>query len=177
MIKFRYRGIEVECSTEAEAKSLLAHLTQEEEKRRLRNRSVLELAIASVIDKDKSKAASWSGELFWEFMDSLGDTQKRVLSVLVLKRSLSDKELRQFLKLDDNKQLAGVLSGISKQAAAHKLPARAVYKIENESKSGEIAKTYAVSLDFLRIANEMNWPDEDDSPTEHHPKQLGPKRN
>ncbi len=163
MIKFRYGRIEVECATEEEATHVFQQMLAEDEKRRLRNRSVLEVAIASVISNDKSDAASWTGELFWKFIDSLGDTQKRVLSALVLKRSLSDKELRQLLKLDDNKQLAGVLSGISKQAAAHNVCARSVFRIENESKSGEIAKTYAVSLDFLRLANEMNWPDEGDS--------------
>jgi hypothetical protein len=56
--------------------------------------------------------------------------------------------------------LAGVLSGISKQAGANNISARSVFNIENESKSGEVTKTYVVSLDFLRIANEMNWPDQ-----------------
>jgi hypothetical protein len=62
--------------------------------------------------------------------------------------------------LETNKQLAGVLSGISKQAAAHDIPARAVYKIERESKSGALTKTYLAALEFLQIANQMNWPDE-----------------
>lgn len=165
MIKFRYGRIEVECATEEEATHVFRQMLAEDEKRRLRNRSALEVAIGSVVGEGKSDATPWTGELFWKFMNSLGDSQKRVLSGLVLKRSLSDKELRELLKLDDNKQLAGVLSGVSKQAAAHNVPARAVYKIENESNSGEIAKTYAVSLDFLRIANEMSWPDEDGSTT------------
>ena len=84
---------------------------------------------------------------------------KGVLSQLTSKRSLSDEELRQFLHLDNNKQLAGVMSGISKQAAACNVPAGAVYKIDNESRSGDVTKTYVISLDFLQIANE-NWPDE-----------------
>jgi hypothetical protein len=162
MIKFRYGRIEVECATEEEATHVFQQMLAEDEKRRLQNRSVLEVAIASVVGSDKS-GRPWTTDLFWKFIDSLGKTQKRVLSLLVTKRSLSDVQLRKLLNLQDNKELAGVLSGISKQAGANDIPARAVYKIENESKSGEIVKTYAVSLDFLRIANEMNWPDEVDS--------------
>jgi hypothetical protein len=160
VIRFRYRGIEVECSTEAEAKSVLGHIAEEDGKRRLQNRSLLEVAAASIAGMDKPEVSPWTGELFWKFIENLGDSQKRVLSQLILKRSLRDEELRQFLHLDNNKQLAGVMSGISKQAAAHNVPARSVYKIENESKSGEVTKTYVASFDFLRIANQMNWPDE-----------------
>jgi len=160
MIKFRYRGIEVECSTEAEAKSMLANLAERDEKQRLKNRSLLEKAIASVAGTAKPKPRPWSSDLFWKFVGSLGDPQKLVLSALINKRSLTDKELRHLLNLDNNKQLAGIMSGISKQAAAHGMPARAVYKIENESNSGEVTKTYVTSLDFLRISNEMNWPDD-----------------
>jgi hypothetical protein len=160
VIKFRYRGIEVECSTEAEAKSVLAHIREDDDKRRFQNRSFLEVAIESVAGMKKQETTPWSGDLFWKFIGGLGDSQEHVLSQLTLMRSLRDEELRQFLHLDNNKQLAGVMSGISKQAAAHSVPARSVYKIENESKSGEVTKTYVVSLDFLRIANEMNWPDE-----------------
>ena len=160
MIKFRYRGIEVECSTEAEAKSVLAYIAEQDEKRRVQNRSLLEVAIASVSDAEKRERNPWNGDLFWKFIESLGDSQKLILSKLILKRSLKDKELRNLVGVKDNKQLAGVMSGISKQAAAHNIPARAVFKIENESKAGEVTKTYVVSLDFLRIANEMNWPDE-----------------
>jgi hypothetical protein len=163
MIRFRYGRIEVECATEEEATHVFQQMLAEDEKRRLQNRSVLEVAIASVVGSDKSGARPWTTDLFWKFIDSLGKTQKRVLSLLVTKRSLSDVQLRKLLNLHDNRELAGVLSGISKQAGANEIPARAVYKIENESKSGEIVKTYAASLDFLRIANEMNWPDEVDS--------------
>jgi hypothetical protein len=120
----------------------------------------LEVAIASVSDAEKRERNPWNGDLFWKFIESLGDSQKLILSKLILKRSLKDKELRNLVGVKDNKQLAGVMSGISKQAAAHNIPARAVFKIENESKAGEVTKTYVVSLDFLRIANEMNWPDE-----------------
>jgi hypothetical protein len=86
--------------------------------------------------------------------------QERALGQLVRQHTATDEELRQFLNLETNKQLAGVLSGISKQAAAHDIAARSVYKIERESKRGTVTKTYLVALEFLQIANQMNWPDE-----------------
>ena len=66
--------------------------------------------------------------------------------------------LREAVGVSANQQLAGVLSGVSKQAAALDLSARAVFTIENESKSGETTKTYVVSKHFLATANTCNWP-------------------
>ena len=51
-----------------------------------------------------------------------------------------------------NKQLAGILSGLSKQAAACHLSAREVFTIENESKAGETSKTYVIARHFLAMA-------------------------
>ncbi len=65
---------------------------------------------------------------------------------------------REAVGVDTNQRLAGVLSGLSKQAATFNLPARAVFTIENESKSGETKKTYVVSNHFLETATENNWP-------------------
>ena len=73
---------------------------------------------------------------------------------------VSAEELRKVLKLDGNQALAGVLSGISKQAGSLNIPARSVYTVEDERRSGELHKTYVAANDFLRIANDMNWPEE-----------------
>jgi hypothetical protein len=99
----------------------------------------------------------WKAEVFWRFVEKLGTSQERVIKML-LKDKASDDELRKTLGLQSNKQLAGILSGISKQAAAHQIPARAVFVIENESRSGEVTKTYAIAPQFVEIAAENNWP-------------------
>jgi hypothetical protein len=87
----------------------------------------------------------------------LGESQKLVLQALLKNDKLTDTRLRNLLHLESNKQLAGVLSGISKQAAAHDIPARAVFKIENESKSGKVTKSYVTAPEFSWIALENNW--------------------
>jgi len=161
MIKFQHRGMQFECNTAEEASELVKRLRAEDEKKLRRGRrSPVANLLADVIGLDETHASPWNRASFWTFLESLGDPQRRVLALLVRKRRLTDEQLREALQLRDNRQLAGVLSGISKQAGAHNLPARAVYKIENESKSGQVTKTYLVALDFLQIAGQMNWPDE-----------------
>lgn len=155
MIKFWPEKNMFEFSTPAEAAAVVKLLTAGG-KKTIQKGSPLQNAIAAFI----GTPSPWTGSLFWEFVSRLGEPQKRVLGELVRKGALRDEDLRQLLGLEDNKQLSGVLSGISKQAGSHEIPARAVYKIENESKSGQFTKTYAAAPDFLRIASEMNWPDE-----------------
>jgi hypothetical protein len=160
MIKFWPEKMLFEFSTPEEA-AAVAKLFAGDDKNSIQKTtgSLLGDAIASVLASSKTTPSPWTGSRFWEFLGSLGDSQKRILSELVRKRALRDEELRQLLGLEDNQQLAGVLSGISKQAGAHHIPARCVYGIQNETRAGEVTKTYVVAPDFLRIASEMNWPD------------------
>ena len=158
MIRFRRGRTEIECSTEAEAAAMYRVIAAEDDKRRREN--PLEAAISSVIGLDKPKPDPWTADLFWKFIQSLGKLQERALGQLVRQHMATDEQLRQFLNLETNKQLAGVLSGISKQAAAHDIAARSVFKIERESNRGTVTKTYLAALEFLQIANQMNWPDE-----------------
>ena len=101
----------------------------------------------------------WTGEKFWRLIESVGEPQKRLLELLVRKHRVSAEEMCKALELNSNQQLAGVLSGISKQAGSHDVPARAVFTIDNESRSGETTKTYVVAkMDFLKMATGQNWP-------------------
>ena len=96
--------------------------------------------------------------MFFDFITAVGDSQRTVLALLVRQTRATDSQLREAVGVSTNQQLAGVLSGVSKQAAAFDLPARAVFIIENESKSGETTKSYVVSKHFLATANTNNWP-------------------
>ena len=81
-----------------------------------------------------------------------------MLALLVQQTRATDSQLREAVGVSTNQQLAGVLSGVSKQAAAFDLPARAVFTIENESKSGETTKTYVVSNIFLQRPTHATGP-------------------
>jgi hypothetical protein len=76
----------------------------------------------------------------------------------VTRRRVTDEELRRALNVSGNQALAGVLSGISKQAAALNIPARAIFGFENLRNAGKRRSTYTVADKFLQIATDMNWP-------------------
>ena len=100
----------------------------------------------------------WTPRVFSDFVTAIGPSQMTVLVQLVRHTRATDAQLRHAVGVETNQQLAGVLSGVSKQAAACHLSAREVFTIENESKSGETRKTYVISRHFLEMATANNWP-------------------
>ncbi len=151
-IRIKYRGREIECDTQEEFESINRAL--EEEERRVRSEGIRRLG-----EKLLGAGTHWTPISFSKFVESLGEAQKKILGVLVTKGRMTDAEMRKILKVDTNQQLAGILSGISKQAAGLNIPARKVYTIEKEFASGDIMRAYAISIEFLQMAQEMNWPD------------------
>jgi hypothetical protein len=101
---------------------------------------------------------AWTPNFFQALISRLGEPQKLALALLVTKRSISDEEMRNVLKVPGNQALAGVLSGISKQAAALNIPARAIFDFENFRIGGKRRSDYLVVDEFRKIAAEMNWP-------------------
>lgn len=101
---------------------------------------------------------SWTSERFSALIYRLGKAQKQVLALLLTKRSLRDDELRKSLKVPNNQALAGVLSGISKQAIALFIPPRAIFNFENFRNGGRRRSDYLASDEFRKIAAELNWP-------------------
>lgn len=159
-----YKGFKITCKDATEAADVIRRVRAEEARTikhtvlgpgAMQSLPTVQSALTAMFTA--TQTIHWTRDSFWEFIENLGELQERTLALLVEKKRVTDEELRKTLKLDNNQQLAGVLSGISKQAGAQNVPARAVYTIENESKSGEITKTYVVSAGFLRIALEMNW--------------------
>jgi hypothetical protein len=165
-IKIPFNGQYIECSTPAEAIAVLKYLDDVSSKKITRTVPGVASAFAgpsSAIAQlfgDTVYTSAWTRESFWKFIENLGESQTRVLALLKRNHKVTDETLRKTLKLDSNQALAGVLSGISKQAGILNIPARAVYTVEDERKGGELSKTYVAANDFLRIANEMNWPEE-----------------
>ncbi len=102
--------------------------------------------------------APWTPALFHSFVERLGGPQIEVLTRLLVGTRLQDEELRAALGIDSNQALAGILSGISKQAAAVSVSARDVFTLENLRSRGKRRSTYAVADKFKRMASEMNWP-------------------
>ena len=165
MIKITYKGKVIECSNAAETIEVLRYIDAEDKKKLVHQvkspiAEILEAATFATSAISTTVESPWTRELFWKFIESLGDSQQKVLGLLVAKHKVADEELRKALKLDGNQALAGVLSGISKQAGILNISARSVYTVENERKAGALSKTYVAANEFMRIASEMNWPEE-----------------
>lgn len=174
-IKFKYRGATFTADTPQEAAETLSLLkrreAEEQSRRRARKEEVEEFmrrkiaqgseymkeAKALFGSYDESKFA-WTHDHFEALINRLGNAQKVALALLVNRRNITDEELRNALDVESNQALAGVLSGISKQAIALFIPPRAIFDFENIRVGGKRRSDYLVVDEFLKIAAEMNWP-------------------
>jgi hypothetical protein len=165
-IKFKYRGEPFTADTPEEAVKTLALLKQQdkEAKEAYQERAArylgakMEMGGSLVAYGLDELTTPWTPEIFHSFMDRLGESQKAALAMLVTQHRVTDEELRQELGVSGNQALAGILSGISKQAAALGIPARAIFTLENFRNAGQRRSTYAVADKFLHIATDMSWP-------------------
>lgn len=159
-IRFKYGGVSFTADTPQEAAQTLA-LFKERDAEAAQKRvwakfgGEMEQLRAFVAEEAETP---WTPEVFLSFIDRLGDRQQAALALLVTRRHVTDEELRKALKVSGNQALAGVLSGISKQAAALNIPARFIFSFENLRNAGKRRSTYTVADKFWEIASNMNWP-------------------
>jgi DNA-directed RNA polymerase subunit F len=167
-IKIPFGNKVIECDTVEEAERMLEVLRQQDaDERRIREQREAEVRQKfaeltgdrmDLIDDLLHPVKTWTPPLFLKFIDRLGADQQTILSILVTQGRVSDEELRNALNVSNNQALAGVISGISKQAAALEIVARAVFGIENHRRAGELTKIYFIADEFQKIAQSMNWP-------------------
>ena len=154
MFKITRGSTTFSCDTPDELKHLMDAIRQDEAARP----SVLDVLVQATRSGRIPDRNPWTPPVFSAFVSAIGPSQTTVLAWLVRHTRATDAQLRQVVGVETNQQLAGVLSGVSKQAAACYLPAREVFTIENESKSGETTKTYVIARHFLEMAAAQNWP-------------------
>jgi hypothetical protein len=161
-IKFEYRGVIFTADTAQEAAEMMAILEKKEAEAvigQMQSRvqsymQTYERAFGALREEN----FVWTPDYFDALINRIGETQKLALALLVTKKSLADEELRSALKVSGNQALAGVLSGISKQAIALNIPARAIFDFENIRVGGKRRSDYIVSREFQDIAARMSWP-------------------
>jgi hypothetical protein len=163
-ITFKYGGATFTADTPQEAADTLALLKERDNEFEVfmkekisRARGYMKDFHAHLSAYDESQFV-WSGDLFLTFINRLGETQKLVLALLVTRRNVTDETLRSALGVPNNQALAGILSGISKQAAALLIPPRAIFDFENSRVGGKRRSEYLVVDEFRTIAAKMNWP-------------------
>jgi len=101
---------------------------------------------------DSEVEFTWTPEIFRAFIDHLGEPQRKALVQLTKRGKATDAYLRETLGVSDNQALGGFLSGISKQALALGIPARAVFKCENYRNAGKRRSLYFIDNQFQQIA-------------------------
>ena len=153
MFKITRGSTTFSCDTPDELTHLMDVIRQDEAARPSVLDAVVARAMGHIPDNNP-----WTPRVFSAFVTAIGPSQTTVLARLVRHTRATDAQLRHAVGVETNQQLAGVLSGVSKQAAACHLSAREVFTIENESKSGETRKTYVISRHFLEMATANNWP-------------------
>lgn len=166
-IKFKFGGITFTADTPDEAAQTLAHLRkQEAEKHQARIQAMLKEGQTTELHEylKEGPASPWTPELFVSFIDRLGKVQREALGLLVSSGHVSDQELRACIKVTGNQALGGMLSGISKQAAALGIEARHVFSFENFRNADRRRSTYTVAPGFREIAGRMNWPNPEQFP-------------
>ena len=162
IIKIPFGDKFVECDTLEGAEKMIALIKKQEDEEKIKRAaaglggSEVEKFFSGIFGADES---AWTPQVFTAFIERLGHDQQAILRLLVTKRRVTDDELRAALEVDNNQALAGVLSGISKQAAALNIVARAVFGIENRRRAGELTKIYFVADEFRKISDAQHWPD------------------
>jgi hypothetical protein len=163
-VEFRYGGVPFVFDTPREADEMLALLKKRDadaaRERILATYTGGKMEQLGALIAEQA-TTPWTSDVFLAFLDRLGEQQKNILALLVSRHRVTDEELRNALHISGNQALAGVLSGISKQAATLGITARSIFSFENFRNAGTRRSTYTVSEKFLQIATDMLWPGPD----------------
>jgi hypothetical protein len=161
-IEFEHGGNLFKVDTPEEAAALLALLDRREAAALRRSQYAKALARLPVFARSSAAAeeyrSPWTPDAFALFVGRLGKQQTSALEALLLHRSLTDHKLRTVLQVKNNQALAGILSGISKQAIAVNIPPRAIFRFENSRSGGKRSSRYEIADEFAQIAREIGWP-------------------
>jgi hypothetical protein len=161
-ITFEYGGAKFTVNTPQEAAEMIALLKRQEAEAAVTSMRVRFSELQETYEKELLSLNDvkflWTPDRFRALIDRLGEAQKLALGLLITRRSMTDRELREALRVPNNQALAGILSGISKQAQALVIPPRAIFDFENIRVGGKRRSDYLVVDEFRKVAVDLNWP-------------------
>jgi hypothetical protein len=102
----------------------------------------------------------WTHDTAMELLNGLGGAQRALLKLLYEHDKLTSGQLRRALRLDSEVALAGVLSGLSKQAKKAGVGPSDLYSVTVSWTGKEKTRTFQMSKDFGWAAKELGRPDE-----------------
>jgi hypothetical protein len=136
--KVNYRGLEVTCETpeDVDALASLARIGK------ACKQAVRGFPKPSLFDNPKHGSARI-------LVRELAEQPRNLLRLLAEKGKMTDAEIRELLGLQNNKALAGVLTGISKRAKKAGINKAIVEKVSKRNGTGERRYLYSIGSQFL----------------------------
>ncbi len=97
-----------------------------------------------------------SASNFRSFMQRLHKSQKKLVKAMLTgKEMVTDAELLESMKLDNNRELGGILAGISRNAKKSGFSIEALWKSETRhSETGKRSKAFLTTENFRQVAKE-----------------------
>ena len=102
----------------------------------------------------------WTPEVFWSFLDGIGDQQKDAVLAMAEHDGISSAELTKRLKLSSEMALAGVISGLSKQLTNLDLTPPVLYTVNTKWNGKKKERFFFLKKSFRQTAEEVGWPKE-----------------
>lgn len=130
------KGLKIKCSSVEAAKRLIQELEKEIEPNR----------------------EPWNVAEFLEFTGRIQWQQRALLKLLIQSSGeVPDVQIRETLKLANNRVLAGVLSGVSKVALSLSIDPNRVYRQVTRYRSGQPERKYSATDAFKAAAEDNDW--------------------
>lgn len=140
-IEFEHRGKKYRADTAKEAADL-QHLLDKQD-----------------LDGGAQPIRHWPADVALEFLESLGQLQKKFLAALSQGGSVPSDAIVRTLGLDSEIALAGVISGLSKQAKKANVNPHNIYFVDVEWTGKNKERYFRMMNDFREALLELNWPD------------------
>src|SRR5271156_636600 len=125
MIRIEHNGIAYFCETVEEAVQLGQRLQGE----------ASQFPTATALHPQPH--TSWTPDLYQRLLARIGPLQRKALDVMLDKRTVTGEYLCEQVGVEGTQALAGVLSSISRQAAALGVSARSIFTIEVSRRGGD----------------------------------------
>lgn len=156
--KLVYQGFEIVCDTPAELKEALQVLIWI-----TGNGKLPYSKTRPAVDQDAQDSV-WTEDRFREFTEHLRGPgklkQRRLLKVLIDNpNGVSDQVLRSEVGARNNNVLAGVITGIVKNAGKVRVPPQGVYRRTQVDVGGITGYKYRLAPSFVEMARQLGWPE------------------
>jgi len=156
-IEFVHRGKKWKADTPEEAIRLRHTLEIDDKRERLANDPDAPVGPDDWLSELESP---WTPEVFWSFLDGVGDQQKDAVLAMAEHDGISSAELTKKLRLSSEMALAGVISGLSKQLKNLDLTPPVLYTVNTSWNGKKKERFFFLQKYFRQTAEEVGWPKE-----------------